>query len=331
MDIQRRLFLKLMAATAGLLPCTAVSRVFAAPPSPKPDAHQTSALVIIAQRPGAVRSDGTLDTTILASMVSSSLCRLTGASVISEAWRSLFKPSEIIGIKVNAVGGPGICTHPLLVSLIARQLADAGIPEHHIVIWDRLSNELERGGYTIQRSGSGIRCFGTDNDYETNIETAGSIGSCFSRIIASCDALINIPVLKDHDLSGVSLGLKNFYGAIHNPNKYHDNHCDPFIADLNTHPYIKNKHRLTIIDGLRAQYNGGPSCKQQWQWHYAGLILSRDPVAADAIGTAIIEKKRQEQGLPSLADSDRPPLHIRTAAQRGLGTDNTNAISQVQV
>jgi len=331
MDIQRRLFLKLMAALASLIPCKAVSRVFAANPLTKPDAHQNSALVIIAQRSGAVKPEGTLDTKVISSMVSSSLCRLTGASVISDAWRNLFKPSEIVGIKVNAVGGPGICTHPSLVYVIARQLLNAGIPEHHIVIWDRLSNELERGGYTIQRSGSGIRCFGTDNDYERKIETAGSIGSCFSRIIASCDALINIPVLKDHDLSGVSLGLKNFYGAIHNPNKYHDNHCDPFIADLNTHPYIKNKLRLTIIDGLRAQYNGGPACKQQWQWTFAGLILSRDPVAVDAIGTAIIEKKRQEQGLSSLADSNRPPLHIHTAALRGLGTDNTNAILQVQV
>ena len=39
-------------------------------------------------------------------------------------------------------------------------------------------------------------------------------------------------VVKDHDLAGVSAGLKNWYGVIHNPNKYHDSCCDPYVADV---------------------------------------------------------------------------------------------------
>jgi uncharacterized protein (DUF362 family) len=133
-------------------------------------------------------------------------------------------------------------------------------------------------------------------------------------------------VLKDHDLAGVSLSLKNFYGAIHNPNKYHDNNCDPYVADLNTHPYIKNKLRLIICDAITLQYHGGPAYKPQWAVDYRSILLSRDPVAIDRIGARLIEEKRKEKGLSSLKESGREPLHIATAAGKGLGTDNPDEI-----
>ena len=86
-----------------------------------------------------------------------------------------------------------------------------------------------------------------------------------------CTAIINVPVLKDHDLAGVTMAMKNFYGAIHNPNKYHDNNCNPYIAELNTSPIIKDKTRLIVCDALLAQYNGGPAFKPQYTWNYGGF------------------------------------------------------------
>jgi uncharacterized protein (DUF362 family) len=135
--------------------------------------------------------------------------------------------------------------------------------------------------------------------------------------------------LKDHDLCGVSLSLKNFYGAIHNPNKYHDHGCDPYIADVNAHPYIKDKLRLVICDGLIGQCNGGPGYKPQWAWPYSGLLLSRDPVAIDRTGCHIIEEQRKATGLQSLAAAGRPAKHIQTAAQRGLGISDMNKINRI--
>jgi uncharacterized protein (DUF362 family) len=173
-------------------------------------------------------------------------------------------------------------------------------------------------------------CFGTDKAYDSQPEVIGSIGSCFSSILsARCTALINIPVLKDHDLSGVSLSLKNFYGAIHNPNKYHDNFCDPFIADVNSHPSIKDKLRLIVCDGLTIQYQGGPAYKPQWSRAFSTLLLSRDPVALDRIAAAMIEDERKQQGLPTLKEAGRDPVHIATAARKGLGIDDINRIELV--
>ena len=331
MDQFRRILLKAIGAFFASVPCTIAAHLCQALKGEEPPRIPKTALVAIAQRSQVVRGDGSIDNTLLSSMLAMSLCRITGLSSVSQALRSLFSPSEIVGIKVNAMGGPYISTSAVLASTVAMQLIEAGIPKQNIIIWDRLSSELERAGYTICHTGNAVRCFGTDSEYETRIEHAGSVGTCFSRIITLCDALINIPVLKDHDLSGVSLGLKNFYGAIHNPNKYHDNGCDPFIADLNTHPYIRKKLRLTIIDGMHAQYNGGPAYKRQWQWPFAGIIVGCDSVAVDAVGTALIETKRKEEGLPSLAEAGRPAVHIHRAAECGLGCDDLNKIKLLYV
>jgi uncharacterized protein (DUF362 family) len=139
-----------------------------------------------------------------------------------------------------------------------------------------------------------------------------------------------MPVLKDHDLSGVSLSLKNLYGAIHNPNKYHDNNCDPYIADLNSHPLIWGKLRLIICDGITGMYNGGPGFKPQGSWPFQGIILSRDPVALDRVGCEIIEAKRKEKGLPGLKEVGRDPKHIMSAFKKGLGIGDMKKVEVVK-
>ena len=73
-------------------------------------------------------------------------------------------------------------------------------------------------------------------------------------------------VLKDHDGAGVTIALKNMYGVIHNPNKYHPNGCNPYIADLNMLPEIRSRMRLTICDATTACYEGGPGYKPEYSW-----------------------------------------------------------------
>lgn len=331
MKTNRRTFLRSAAAlaAAGSSPFLSFTSFFTDTPVGTFILKKTGHVVIV-QRPDALKHNTTIIFDTVYQMVSDGICRLTGYSTPQAAWSSLLQSSKKIGIKVNAMGGRCICTHVELAYAVARHLTAAGISAENIIIWDRLSTELEKGGYTVQKNGSGIKCYGTDSNYESSLETSGTVGTCFSTIIArQCDALINIPVLKDHDLSGVSLGLKNFYGAIHNPNKYHDNGCDPYIADLNCHPHIKTKLCLTIIDALTAQCQGGPAYRQEWNWPYAGLIFSQDPVAADRIGTHIIEEQRKKKGLPLLAESGRDPVHIQTAAKRGLGNGNFSSIQQI--
>jgi uncharacterized protein (DUF362 family) len=289
--------------------------------------------VVLSRNPKIIAPGGRVSEHVAIGVIHKGLMELTGKRSTSLAWKSLFGPKDIVGIKVNCLSGPKMSTHPHLVDAIAKGLRLADVPDERIIIWDRTNRDLTRAGFIINVRGSGVKCFGTDVvGYDEEPQMRGSIGSCFSQILSSyCTALINVPVLKDHDLAGVTLGLKNFYGGIHNPNKYHDNNCDPYIADLNTHPFIRNKVRLVVCDGIEAQYNGGPGYKPRWRWDFSGLIMSLDPVAADSVGAKIIERKRKKMGFPSLEEAKRPPKYIATAAKKGLGVDDVSKIELLEL
>ncbi|MDX1778748.1 MAG: DUF362 domain-containing protein [Thermodesulfobacteriota bacterium] len=288
--------------------------------------------VVLARNQSVLSKEHSLNSAVADQMLEKALLRLTDTSTLESAWGALFTPDDIVGIKVNALGGKRIATQPVIVDAIVTGLKRAGVPENNIVVWDRLTDELQKAGYRINRSKTGVRCYGTDTNYEREPEMSGSIGSCFSRILSSqCTALINVPVLKDHDLAGVSISLKNFYGAIHNPNKYHDNNCDPYIADVNKHTYIKDKLRLIVCDATTLLYHGGPAYKPQYAVNYCGVLVSRDPVAVDTIGVKLIEDVRREKGLEPLREAGREPVHVATAAKQGLGTDDLSKIDLIKV
>ncbi|MHC4609622.1 MAG: DUF362 domain-containing protein, partial [Planctomycetota bacterium] len=121
------------------------------------------------------------------------------------------------------------------------------------------------------------------------------------------------------------------YGAIHNPNKYHDHNCDPYVPDVVSHRFIAPKWRLTVCDGTRAQYHAGPARHPGYAWPFGGMIVSNDVVAADAVAADLLEAKRRAEGLKPLADEKRPPKHIATAAARGLGVADLSRIERIEV
>jgi uncharacterized protein (DUF362 family) len=211
-----------------------------------------------------------------------------------------------------------------------------GVAERNIIIWDRLNDDLERAGYTIN-TGNGIRCFGNDiAGYSEEFHFFGQAGSLLSRIVTDfSDVIINMPVLKDHGIVGLSAGMKNMFGAIHNPNKYHLDAGNPFVADVYAIPQIRNKTKLTICDATRIQYEAGPPYHPKFCEDYNSIIVSEDPVALDYESLKIIERKRKEHSLRSLIDVGRYPAYIFTAADSdhklGYASDDKIEIKEVEV
>lgn len=294
------------------------------------------ATVIIARDDNLFAESGKLKETLVPGLIHKAVMQLTNAPSQEKAWQALFRPDDIVGIKLNCLSGKTMSPHVAVVESVIQGLKFAGIKDKNIIVFERYSRELETAGFRVRRMTEGIQCFGTDDlpggGYEAEPQFAGSVGTCFSKIVSRlCTAIINVPVLKDHDLAGISVAMKNFFGVIHNPNKYHGNNCNPFIAELNTHPYIANKVRLVICDAILAQYHGGPGYKPQWTWNYHGIIAGRDPVALDRICHTIIEEKRKEMKLSSLKQANREPKYISTAAMLGLGIDEPSKINVVHV
>ena len=251
-----------------------------------------------------------------------------------DAWKKIAVPGEIIGLKVNCLSGQGI-THPELVDAVIERLRSSGIKANDIVIWDRFNTDLEECRYTINYSGNGVRYMGNDVlGFESDFEIYGSAASLLCKTLTrTCDAIINLPVLKDHGIAGMTMALKNFFGAIHNPHKYHIDTGNPYIPDVYCFAPLKSKVRLHICDAINPQYEGGPSYMPQWSWKYNGLILSNDPVAMDYTGWQIIEEKRREYGIQSLKKAGREPLYIATAADTNhrLGTNDPAKIKKIQL
>jgi len=257
---------------------------------------------------------------------------LCGVDAPLEAWKKIVRPGEMVGLKVNCLAGRGGSTSVVLCEAICERLKQAGIQD--IVIWDRSNWDLESGGFRAASRKDRVRCVGNDDTgYESDLAEYGSAGSRMSQTLTRvCDAVINVPTLKDHGIVGVTMALKNFFGAIHNPNKYHANVGDPYVADVYMLPPIRQKVRLAICDAITAQYEGGPSYMPQWTWPFNGLILSRDPVALDYTGWQIIERKRAEKGMKSLREMRREPTYIARAAdpQHRLGTNDPRSIELVE-
>jgi uncharacterized protein (DUF362 family) len=288
-------------------------------------------VVALARRPGLVSARGALDPRLLEAALGAAVARAAGEATAVAAMRRLFEPTDVVGIKVNCLGGRGVSTRPEVALQLAAFLQAAGVPADRIYVWDRTDRELRAAGYAIS-SGPGVRVFGTDEDFDGRLVEWGPSASRFDRVLArDLTALVSLSVLKDHGLAGASLTMKNWYGVVHNPNKLHDDNCAPFIPHLVACPVIRDKLRLNVVDGALAQCHGGPGRAPRWAWPYGGFLASTDPVAVDAIGRQVLEARRREVGLPPLAAEGREPGHIAGAARLGLGVADPARIERVEV
>ncbi len=263
-------------------------------------------------------------------MLGAGLRALTGGSDTKKATSKII-PRGIVGLKTNCLARKMNSTPVALADAVTEILVEAGRDHGDVIVWERTNRELSGAGYELNASLRRRRCLGTDSSgvgYSREFYSSGKVDSLVTRILTEVvDHSINLPVLKDHSLAGMSAGMKNMYGAVHNPNKYHDNNCSPFCAEINDLEPIKNKHRLTVIDAVQVQYNGGPGFAGSYVDYYGGIILSTDPVACDRVGLEVLEHFRGRHGLPQLADVSRPVKYLSAAQQIGLGEADLKNIS----
>ena len=290
--------------------------------------------VVIVKSSGARTAAGDLDAGVVSRLFARGLALLVDERDDDRAVAALFRPADRVGIKVNTIGGRAISTRPGTADALASWLLRGGLEAKNVVIWDRTTRELRDAGYGPAAGPSGVRVYGTDAagaGYGTGLVAHLNVGSLFSRIQTEfITASISLAILKDHGLAGVTAGLKNYFGAIHNPNKYHDDRCDPFVAEVFDAPPVKTRHRLTVIDALTVQFHKGPSYHARWAARPGTLIFSRDPVAADSVGWRLIEDLRAAAGLPTLAAEGRAPAYLGTAERMGLGRTDASAIETIE-
>ena len=305
-----------------------------------PSAHaqtpNTKTRLVMVQNAQATDENGIGKPDTVAGMVHQAVCELTGNTDKAQAWASLFKPGDVVGLKINLRGGAHLSTQPCVVNAIVDGLVAAGVQPNNIIVWDAWTKELKPAGYTENVSAEGVRYFCTDHvrpsagfaedrskireAYSDQPVKVGDKTVYFTRIMTDMiTALINVPMVKDHVMAGVTCSMKNHYGSILTPKDLHGHSCDPYLAELNAAPVIRDKTRLILVDGLRALYNGGPRDNPQYHWNLNSIIAGTDPVAVDSLAGRLLDEKRDEKDMRPVMTKAH---YIDTAAKMGLGTNN---------
>ena len=306
-------------------------------------------------------------------MVSRGMLALTGDTRPQDAWARFFDKSDVVGIKVNPSGTPQTTTQIALLREVIRSLNAVGVANTRIIVYDRNSNQLEVNGYHALVP-PGVRVIGLDHEwrsedgeahggYDREVfcemdcfgerETRSYLGKIISTEVTK---IVNLPVMKEHNASGVTGCLKNLaYGSYNNVARTHippKTFTSPIIAVMCASALVRSKAVLHIMDGIRAVYHSGPfAWNTEFTWEAKTLLFGTDPVAVDRIELEFVERKRKEVGVPSLWDRNpanlgtsndmqktamknpyyREPGHIKVASELGLGRYELNQIDHRRV
>jgi uncharacterized protein (DUF362 family) len=134
--------------------------------------------------------------------------------------------------------------------------------------------------------------------------------------LVEADVLINLPVAKHHSLSTLTLGMKNWIGAVGGSRWSLHQDINQSIVDL-AHFF---KPTVTLVDAIRIMTQNGPSGgSTSYVQAKNTLILSDDPVAADAKAALLFNRKPKDIGF------------IRMARQQGLGTYDFHTLNVQKV
>jgi uncharacterized protein (DUF362 family) len=289
-----------------------------------------------------VDSSGKVQGPLLQGMLDKALTSYSGQSTAADAWRRFISPEDVVGLKINTLGcqsvqGTDYTQHfSAVIEAVARGLRGIGLKDKSIVVWDRSEEEMKEAGLTIQADPGAMRFIANKpgrrdpGDYAATSYPVGGGSSRVSRILAdTCTSMINISVPKTHSNSIFTCSLKNHYGTIDNPNRYHANNCsDPGIAEVNAIPIIRQKQKLVISDALLIVTEGGPRWDRRFIRPYGGVLVSTDPVAVDAVALSILDDLRKADGMEPIAP--RVP-HIALAEKLGLGQSRLENIELVTV
>ena len=303
---------------------------------------------------------------VVREMLAKGMRGLTGASDDRDAWRAFITPEDVVGIKVNCSGAPGIMSSPEVVSEIIRSLNGIGVPAGQIWIYERFPDQMQTVNYGkyvpegvhidgIEKSRMSIAGYDPATYVEVDFFGEDDTRSMLVRHVSQrFTKIINVPNMKDHGAAGVTGCLKNIaYGNFSNVARSHHSsktNTLSFIGTLASVEPLRSKTVLQVMDGLRGVWHGGPFLHvDRFRFYPKQIMIGTDPVAIDRLLLDVIEDKRKQEHAISVWDRSeqtlhrgferdpnannfvREPGHIEFAAKLGLGTYDIAKIQKTTI
>lgn len=246
---------------------------------------------------------------LTAEMVELALTTLTDTASAKEAWKTLLRLDDVVGVKFNRSGQAEIGTTDAVAEALLISLVEAGWPASRIVCIEAPKRIVERFGTRPMRMG-----------YDSHAVHFGSGSDQFASVLNQVTALINVPFLKTHNIATMTCCLKNLsHGLIKHPARFHGNGCSPFVGDIVGASPIRSKLRVNLVDALRVVMTGGPGVTPNSLFDEGAILASVDPVAADTIGFSMLNAARRERSLAPVATSVSDVTYLAAAHEAGLG------------
>jgi hypothetical protein len=253
------------------------------------DAHSR---VVLIRSQKLFDAEGKPDGAVCRGMLDDALCRLTGKKTAEQAWKSIIKPKDTVGIKTNAWNK--FPTPAVLEEILKEKVLAAGVSSDRVSVNDR--------------------------------------GVLKDSIFQQATALINIRPMRTHAWSGVGSLIKNYIMFSPKPSSYHDDSCAGLAAlyDL-PEVKGKTRLHILVMFTPQFHHLAASQFSEEFTWQYNGMLLGFDPVAVDSVGLRIIEAKRHEH-FGEHKPLNPPAKHIALADTRyHLGTADPAKIELVKL
>ncbi len=227
---------------------------------------------------------------------------------------SIVKSGEKIVLKPNVLIGSApercVCTHPAVFKAAGKILLEAGA-----VL--ACGDSPAFGGTALGMRMSGLKQIADElgiaiADFTKGTAVSHKEGLLVKRFtiadaVLAADGLVSLPKLKTHGLARMTGAVKNQFGCVPGllKNQQHARMADPYdfgtmLADLN----MAIKPRLCIMDAVMAMEGNGPRNGKPRK--IGAIIISKDPVALDAVACKIIDLN--PAFVPTMAPGEKAGL-----------------------
>ena len=237
---------------------------------------------------------------------------------------SFIQKGDRVLIKVNAAfatpASLGATTHPELLAAVAGLCSKAGAAQ--VLVTDNPINNpdscFEITGLAAAARTSGARIIAPRAALFAPLSLPGGklienwpvMAGAFTGVTK----VIVVSPVKDHQRAGASMILKNFYGFLGGRRNVFHQDINGIITELSQ----LLKPTLCVLDGTVSMMTNGPTGGSLSDLKDTGtMIISTDPVAADAVGVELLGR--------TLADVP----YIEMAAKAGAGQADYQRLNPV--
>jgi uncharacterized protein (DUF362 family) len=234
----------------------------------------------------------------------------------------------------------GVVTTSRIVQDTVELLKELGVNDITIgegsALWNAKDREtpahsFESLGYNLLRDRYGVRVINVHERPTEKVDLGDGISLNFNTDILQSDFVVNLPVLKTHAQTVVSIGIKNLKGTIDANSRKKCHSADPdkdlnFIIAKLANPMPPS---FTLVDGIYSAEKGpGPDAKVR---RSNLLMASRDVLSVDMVGAKVLGYEPEQ--VPHLVHAAREwerPLDLSDVEVLGEKIEDVSSYHQYE-